>query len=169
MTLHLSDPELTDADRTHLRTAIALAREALAAGDAPFGSVLVDASGAVLHSDRNRAKSVDPTRHPEFELARWAGANLSADQRRSSVVYTSGEHCPMCSSAHALAGLGRIVYAASGLQLAQWHADWALTPGPVIPRTIQEIAPGIDVVGPVTEFADEIRELQAQAAGVNPR
>ncbi len=39
---------LTDADKAHLRRCVALAREALDAGDEPFGSVLVDADGAVL-------------------------------------------------------------------------------------------------------------------------
>lgn len=114
MTSSAGEPRLAETDRTHLRTAIDLARAALAAGDAPFGSVLVDASGTVLRSDRNRENSIDPTRHPEFDLARWAGANLSAAARRTAVVYTSGEHCPMCSSAHAFAGLGRIVYAEVG-------------------------------------------------------
>lgn len=169
MTPSATQPELTESDRSHLRTAIDLAHDALEAGDAPFGSVLVDADDTVLHFDRNRTNSVDPTRHPEFELARWAGANLSEVERRSAVVYTSGEHCPMCSSAHALVGLGRIVYAASGQQLAQWRQEWGLTPGPVTARPIQEITPGIEVHGPVAEFTEEVRELQQRAAGVSPQ
>ena len=41
--------ELTSDDLTHLRRWVALAREAPDDGDEPFGSVLVDAQGAVLH------------------------------------------------------------------------------------------------------------------------
>jgi hypothetical protein len=48
-------------DLLHLRACVALAREALEAGDDPFGSILVDASGAVLRADRNRAGSGDET------------------------------------------------------------------------------------------------------------
>ena len=45
--------------------ATALTREALDAGDEPFGSVLVGPDGAVLHEDRNRTAGGDETLHPE--------------------------------------------------------------------------------------------------------
>lgn len=32
---------------------------------------------------------------------------LTAADRAAATVFTSGEHCPMCSAAHAWAGLGR--------------------------------------------------------------
>ena len=50
---------ITDNDMIHLRRSIELATEALEAGDQPFGSVLVDGDGHVLHEDRNRANTVD--------------------------------------------------------------------------------------------------------------
>ena len=90
---------VTDQDRVFLRRCVDLAREALEDGDEPFGSLLVDARGAVRFEDRNRVKGGDNTRHPEFEIARWAAAHLTPEERRTSVVYTSGEHCPMCSAA----------------------------------------------------------------------
>ena len=62
------DPE----ERHHLRRCVDLAREALDAGDDPFGSVLVAADGSVRFEDRNRTKDGDATRHPEFEIARWS-------------------------------------------------------------------------------------------------
>ena len=65
---------LSDADLTHLRHCVELAREALDDGDEPFGSVLVSGGGEVLYADRNRVKDGDQTRHPEFELARWSAA-----------------------------------------------------------------------------------------------
>ena len=85
----------TDVDR--LRRCIDLAREALADGDEPFGSTLVSADGTELFADRNRVSGGDHTRHPEFAIARWAAENLTPDERASATVYTSGEHCPMCS------------------------------------------------------------------------
>ena len=45
---------VTDADRQVLARAVELAREAIDAGDEPFGSVLTDASGRTLFEDRNR-------------------------------------------------------------------------------------------------------------------
>ena len=59
-------------DLVHLRRCVDLAREGLDAGDEPFGSLLVDASGAVRFEDRNRVAGGDHTRHPEFEIARWS-------------------------------------------------------------------------------------------------
>ncbi len=81
-----------DMDLQHLRRCVELAAEALAAGDEAFGSVLVAADGRVLAEDRNRVSGGDATRHPEFELARWAAANMTSDERAKATVYTSGEH-----------------------------------------------------------------------------
>ena len=83
---------LDDDDMRHLRRCVALATEALDAGDEPFGSVLVGADGTVLFEDRNRVAGGDATRHPEFEIARWAAANLTPQERKRATVYTSGEH-----------------------------------------------------------------------------
>jgi tRNA(Arg) A34 adenosine deaminase TadA len=151
--------ELTATDLGHLRRCVQLAREALDSDNDPFGSVLVDGEGAVRFEDRNRTSGGDETRHPEFEIARWAAENLTVEQRAAATVYTSGEHCPMCAAAHAWVGLGRIVYAASSAQLTQWRDEWQLAPGPVAPLAINVVAPGIPVAGPAPELSDEIREL----------
>ena len=63
-------------DLKHIRRAVELAREALEVGDEPFGSVLVAGDGQVLAEDHNRVAGGDQTRHPEFDLARWAGENM---------------------------------------------------------------------------------------------
>lgn len=150
---------VSELDLHHLRRCVELAREALDAGDEPFGSVLVDVSGAVRLEARNRVKDGDQTRHPEFEIARWSASHLSPDERASATVYTSGEHCPMCSAAHAWVGLGRIVYAVSSAQLAAWRSEWGAMPGPVRALPITAIAPGIPVSGPVDILAGDLREL----------
>jgi tRNA(Arg) A34 adenosine deaminase TadA len=154
---------LDDIDRAHLARAVVLAREALLDGDEPFGSVLVDAQGVVRFEDRNRTKDGDQTRHPEFEIARWAANNLTPDERAAATVYTSGEHCPMCSAAHAWVGLGRIAYAASSEQISAWRASWGGQPSPVAALPIQAIAPGLVVDGPEPSLEDEVKELQRRS------
>ncbi len=157
----------SERDRGFLRRCVELAREALQAGDEPFGSVLVDSAGAVLVEDRNRVVTTgDATRHPEFEIARWAAQHLSLDARRTSTVYTSGEHCPMCSAAHAWVGLGRIVYASSSEQLVGWRRHWGLEPGPVAPWGITAITPHVLVAGPDPLLSIEIRALHAESLGI---
>lgn len=161
---------LSSTDISHLRRCVELAREALEAGDAPFGSVLVDATGKVLREDRNRDTTEgDITLHPEFTLAVWAQKQMSPADRAAATVYTSGEHCPMCSTTHAYAGLGRIVYASSSAQLVQWQRELGIKPGPVAPLSINRVVPGLAVDGPAEGLDQEIFELhrlrQARMAG----
>ncbi|GAA1363154.1 nucleoside deaminase [Catellatospora chokoriensis] len=154
-----------DTDLAHLRRCVELAELALSVGDEPFGSVLVDADGEVLFEDHNHVAAGDETRHPEFEIARWAAEHLTPARRTAATVYTSGEHCPMCAAAHAWVGLGRIVYAVSSAQLTAWRDEMGLPPGPVRPLPIQEVAPGVPVDGPAPELAAEMRELHRRQHG----
>ena len=160
-----SDPGgIAPEDLPHLRRCVELAAEAVDAGDHPFGSVLVAADGRVLAEDRNRENTMgDATRHPEFELARWAAANLSPQDRAAATVYTSGEHCPMCAAAHGWVGLGRIVFAASSAQLVAWRAEWGLPPSPVTAFPIADVVPGIEVIGPVAPFDQRMRAVHERA------
>ncbi len=149
----------TEAELRHLQRCVELATEALESGDEPFGSVLVGGGGTVLAEDHNRVAGGDRTRHPEFELARWAAANMTPTERASATVYTSGEHCPMCAAAHAWVGLGRIFYVTSSEQLTAWLTELGVPPPPVATLPIQAISPGVVVEGPVPELADQVREL----------
>ena len=151
---------VTEADLPHLRRCVELAAEAVAAGDHPFGSVLVAADGTVLAEDRNREVTAgDATRHPEFELARWAAANMTPPERAAATVYTSGEHCPMCAAAHGWVGLGRIVYATSTEQLGAWLAELGVSPALVRPLAIPDVLRGAVVAGPVPDLAGPVRDL----------
>jgi tRNA(Arg) A34 adenosine deaminase TadA len=156
---------MNELEQRHLRRCVELATEALEQGDEPFGSVLVGADGTVLAEDHNRVAAGDRTRHPEFELARWAAANMSPAERAAATVFTSGEHCPMCAAAHGWVGLGRIVYASSSEQLAKWLAELGVPPPPVRTLPIQEIAPGVSVEGPFPDFAEQIHDLHRRFYG----
>ncbi len=150
---------MNDLDLQHLRRCLRLATQALEAGDEPFGSVLVAADGTVLAEDHNRVASGDRTRHPEFELARWAAANMTPEERRKATVFTSGEHCPMCAAAHGWVGLGRIVYASSSQQLAAWLAELGVPAPPVRTLPINKVVPDLVVEGPVPDLAEQVRDL----------
>ena len=154
----------TDNEMIHLRRCVELAAEALEAGDAPFGSVLVDGDGNVLREDRNRANTVDATYHPEIAVAKWAAQNMTPAARAKAVVYTSGEHCAMCSAAHAWAGLGRIVYISSSKQLSTWMDEMGVTStSPINLLTVQEVAPNVAVDGPIAGLDEEIKVLQQRS------
>ena len=156
---------LSDVDLVHLTRAVALAREALLDGDEPYGTVLVDADGRVRFEDRNRTQGGDETRHPEFEVARWSANHLTPQERAASTVYTSGEHCAMCSAAHAWVGLGRIAYAVSSAQIVAWRTGWGVGPSPVAALPITVVAPGIPVDGPAPTLEAEVKDLLRRASG----
>ena len=154
----------TDNEMIYLRRCVELATEALEAGDEPFGSVLVAADGQVLREDRNRVNSVDATYHPEIAVAKWAAENMTADARAKAVVYTSGEHCAMCSAAHAWAGLDRIVYISSSKQLSGWMEEMGVTStSPINSLSIQEVAPNVPVEGPIAGLDEEVKALQRRS------
>lgn len=149
-----------EKDKHYLKRCVELAEEALNKGDRPFGSVLVSAEGNILYEDHNHIGSGDLTQHPEFNIARWAGQHMTPEERAKATVYTSGEHCPMCSAAHGLAGLGRIVYASSSRQLGQWLKEMNVSKqSPIRSLSIQEVIKDPIVDGPDPELAEEVREL----------
>jgi tRNA(Arg) A34 adenosine deaminase TadA len=156
---------IRESEHKYLRRCVELAREALDAGDEPFGSVLVDAEGRIRAEDRNRVAGGDQTRHPEFELARWAATHMTPAERAGATVYTSGEHCPMCAAAHGWVGLGRIAYVASSKQLMAWLAEIGVAPGPVRAFPAEEIVPAVTVDGPATVLMDEVRALHRRFHG----
>jgi tRNA(Arg) A34 adenosine deaminase TadA len=159
---------LDATDLEHLRRAVSLARLALERGDEPFGSVLVSGDGEVLFEDHNHVLALEATQHPEFAIARWAGAHLTAAERAAATVYTSGEHCPMCSAAHAWVGLGRIAYAVSSAQLTAWRSAWGSAPSPVAALSIHDVVPGAVVDGPAPELEAEVRDLHDRFAHGHP-
>lgn len=149
---------MTPGDLILLRHAIDLGREARAAGESPFGALLVSGGGQILAEERNTVVADrDVTAHAELKLARWACRALDAEERRRASVYTSGEHCPMCAVAHANAGLGRLVFAFSSRQLAQLTGDagWRLPVRDLFDRR------GLDTIveGPATELTAEVTAL----------
>ena len=105
------------ADISHLRRCVELARTARAAGNEPFGSLLVGGDGTVLRELTNTTGNGDVTGHPELALAAWASINLTADERAAATLYTSCESCAMCAGGQYWSGVGRLVFAVSGAQL----------------------------------------------------
>jgi tRNA(Arg) A34 adenosine deaminase TadA len=156
---------VTETDLRHLRRCVELAAQSVDVGDEPFGSVLVAVDGEVLFEDHNHVLSGDGTRHPEFELSRWAGEHLTSAQRAGATVYTSGEHCPMCSAAHGWVGLGRIVYASSSDQTVTWLAELGVPPAPVRSLPIQQVVPGVQAMVPFPNLPSRSGSCTAGSTG----
>ncbi len=154
---------LTSTDKHFLTLCVDLAEEALEAGDKPFGSILVDKNGNIVAQARNRINELNALAHPEYELAAWALDNLTVEERKESTMYTSGEHCPMCSAAHGMARIGTVVYAASGRQLNEWLQEFDLPLSPINMIPIEEVVKDIEVRGPANgELLERIKMLHCK-------
>jgi cytosine deaminase len=78
----------------YMQAAIEEARAARAAGDDPYGSVLVR-NGEIIGIERNHVHTHnDPTSHAEMEAIRAAGLQRSY---AATVMYASAFPCIMCS------------------------------------------------------------------------
>lgn len=101
-------------DATHLRRAIALAREHMLAGHGgPFGAVIAR-EGKILGEGWNQVTtSNDPTAHAEVMAIRAATRTSGSWMLPGATLYTSCEPCPMCLAAAWWARVDRIVFAAN--------------------------------------------------------
>ena len=152
--------DLTPNDYEHLKECLAMATEALNAGDSPFGSILVNTHNEVIARARNKVNTVNILSHPEIELAQWAIANLSAEEGAQNKMYTSGEHCPMCAGAHSWAGIGKLVFLSSAQQLVAWLKEFGAKEAPINFIPSREIIKGCIIKGPGTgELLEAIKVL----------
>ena len=119
---------MTGADESLVRQAIALAREARAAGNHPFGALLA-VGGAVVLTARNTVHTdSDPTAHAETNLVAEAIRRLTPDEVARSVVYASCEPCAMCVGKMYWAGIRAVVYALPAGELAKLAGGSFLVP-----------------------------------------
>jgi tRNA(adenine34) deaminase len=157
-----ADAERARLDAEYMGHAIQASREALEAGDMPYGAALVSAAGELLQVSRNRqVTSGDCTAHAEVAVVREASARLGLAALRASTVYASGEPCAMCAGAMFWAGVRRVVYAAPSAAMSE------LFGGDLLPlrcaQTLAGTVPPVQVDGPV-EAEAALRVLR-EAAG----
>ena len=147
-------------DEKYLRRCLELAAESVEAGDQAFGSILVNEDGKIIAEARNRTNEKNILAHPEIELAHWAADHLSEQERENTTMYTTGEHCPMCSAAHGLVGLGTLVYLSSAKQLVAWREEFNLPEANINYIPVEEIIKNLDVRGPAAgDLLEEIKNL----------
>jgi tRNA(adenine34) deaminase len=163
-------PDPSDA-AAWMRIAIQASRDAMAAGDMPYGAVLASAaSPQPLVAGNNQITTGDCTGHAELVLVRNATRRLGAAALRGATVYASGEPCAMCCGAMFFAGIARVVYSVPMQRMAQ------IVGGPTLAVDSRGVLAGADPVlavdGPLLE--DEgaaVLQAYADAArqGTDPR
>ena len=96
-----------------MRLAIEKAKAGVAAGQTPFGAVIVRGDEAVAVAHNVVLATTDITAHAEVTAVREACRALGTIDLGGCTIYSTCEPCPMCFSACHWANLDRIVYGAS--------------------------------------------------------
>ncbi|RFF29126.1 nucleoside deaminase [Wenzhouxiangella sediminis] len=91
-----------------MEAAIEEARQGLAEGGIPIGSVLVHAGRIVGRGHNRRVQSGSVVLHGEMDALENAGRQ-PAKVYRESTLYTTLSPCPMCSGAILLYGIPKVV------------------------------------------------------------
>ena len=96
-----------------MAAALALAREAAAAGEIPVGCVITDGAGNVIGRGRNRREEgADATAHAEIEAIREACRALGTWRLDGCTLYVTLEPCPMCAGGILSARIPELYYGA---------------------------------------------------------
>lgn len=137
-----------------LSRAIELARQARAAGDYPFGAVLVLDGRIVVEARNTVVTSNSPLCHAETNLVGEAVRTLTRQALGKSVLYASCEPCAMCVGAMYWAGIRSLVYGLPSDELATLAGrNFRVPCRELLSRTSEQI----NVTGPL--LLDEARAV----------
>jgi tRNA(Arg) A34 adenosine deaminase TadA len=96
-----------------MRVAIEKTLEGIAAGQSPFGAVIVR-DGAIVAATHNTVwRDGDPTAHAEVNCIRAAASALALIDLTGCTLYSTCEPCPMCLAAIHWAKIDRVVFGAT--------------------------------------------------------
>lgn len=102
---------MTDED--FMRLAIQKTQEGIAAGQTPFGSVIIKDGRVVAATHNTVWKTCDPTAHAEVNCIRAAATALKTIALDGCTLYSTTEPCPMCLSAIHWAKIDRVIFGAT--------------------------------------------------------
>ncbi len=125
-----------------MREAVALARQAEAAGEVPVGAV-VTIDGAVVGRGRNSSLAHrDPTAHAEMLALREAAAAIGNYRLEGATLYVTIEPCVMCAGALVAARIARLVFGARDLRFGGVRSKFRLADSDLLNHRV-EIVEGV--------------------------
>ena len=148
----------------YLRRAIEVSKQSRAAGNTPFGALLVDAEGNILMEQQNiEITEHICTGHAETTLAARASQAYSREFLSHCTLYTTAEPCAMCAGAIYWANIGRVGYGMTERRLLQLTGSNEQNPTFDLPCR-EVFARGqrhIEVIGPIPEVEEEAAAVHA--------
>jgi tRNA(Arg) A34 adenosine deaminase TadA len=97
----------------YMRLAIRVAEEGIAAGQTPFGAVIVRDVQLIAEAHNTVWLTCDPTAHAEVGAIRKAAKALGTIDLSGCEMYTTCEPCPMCLAATHWSKLDAVHYGAT--------------------------------------------------------
>ena len=128
-----------------MREALALAREAEAAGEVPVGAVVVSGGGIVGRGWNSTIKLNDPTAHAEVLALREAAAALRNYRLERATVYATLEPCAMCAGALVAARVEGLVFGARDLRFGGVRSKFRIADSELLNHRV-EIVEGVMAV-----------------------
>lgn len=136
------------SERNLLTQAVELATNNARSGQRPFGAIVVLDGRIVAEGVNTVDRSADPSEHAEVEAIRAACRVLGSEDLSGAVVYTSCEPCVMCQATGIVAGVSRMVFAASSA-LAAAHGFPASTRAGDAQAALRRGAPSYVIAGEI--------------------
>ncbi len=100
-------------DQEYMRLAIRKAQEGIAAGQTPFGAIVVHGADVVAAAHNTVWRDGDPTAHAEINAIRQAAQVLHRIDLSTCTLFSTCEPCPMCLAAIHWAKIDRVVFGAT--------------------------------------------------------
>lgn len=100
----------TDLVKAFMARAVEMRQIAVAAGDQPYGAIVVKGKEIVGEGPSRVITNKDPTAHAEVEAIRDAARRLGTHDLSGCVMYGTSRACRMCETAAYWANISRLVY-----------------------------------------------------------
>jgi len=100
-------------DVHYMQQALAIARDAAAAGEVPVGAIVVRKDEVIGRGGNRRETASDPMGHAEIDAIAAACQQRGDWRLNDCTLYVTLEPCPMCAGTIVNARLGRLVYGAA--------------------------------------------------------
>lgn len=122
-----------------MREALALARQAEAAGEVPVGAVLVKDGETIARAYNAPIAANDPTAHAEMIVIRQAGALLDNYRLLDTTLYVTLEPCAMCAGAMVNARVGRLVFGCRDLRFGAVRSKFRIADSELLNHRVEVI------------------------------
>lgn len=118
-------------DQEVMRTALAVAQEALRTGDVPVGAIILNEKNEIVSQGCNRREDLDdPTAHAEIVAIRAAAQSLGTWRLDGYTLVVTLEPCAMCAGAIAQSRISTLVFGAWDEKAGAVGSVWDLLRDP---------------------------------------